>query len=172
MLSIVQYFHAVTNPLNLLRNLANHLVHSSDLLLNQQNQGSEYGSEPRFIFYLIYFTIQEHRDGPSVLPGTWYFTQQACGWPRGYDGMRETVGQQRDGQTCQYVCFRILKLSVRLRLIFFCSCPARYDQQLVRNIRHDLNLVILTLFLSPSTASFLNLQVDVLASRVCTPPTH
>jgi hypothetical protein len=39
------YFCAITNSLNLL-NLASH---PSDLLLNQQNKGSEYASAPRFV---------------------------------------------------------------------------------------------------------------------------
>jgi hypothetical protein len=68
-LPIVQYFHLVSNSLNLLGNLANH---SYDLLLNQQNQGSKYGSEPRFVSHIVYIIIQEHRDGLwcYLVPGT------------------------------------------------------------------------------------------------------
>jgi hypothetical protein len=58
----VPCFCAVTNPLNLLRNPANHCP--SDLPSNQQNQRSKYSSEPRFVLQIACITTQEPRDGP------------------------------------------------------------------------------------------------------------
>jgi hypothetical protein len=64
-LPMVLCVRAVTNPLNLLRNPANH---PSDLPSNQQNQCSKYGSEPRFVSQIVCNTTQEPRDGPWHCP--------------------------------------------------------------------------------------------------------
>src|SRR6267378_1550350 len=63
----VPCFHAVTNPLNLLLNPANH---SSNLPSNQHNQCSKYGLEPQFVSQIVCITTQEPREDDAAR--IWY----------------------------------------------------------------------------------------------------
>lgn len=81
MCSVVWYFHAVTNPLNLLRHLVKPFItQASDLQLNQQKQW-KYDSEPQFGSVLPY------RNLGMVLGTTSRFD-----WAWGWHSVRERSG--------------------------------------------------------------------------------